>query len=38
MPENFLLTRLKLLKTPKNDSGSPKDQKIAANPMPQDLS
>ena len=36
----FLLTRLKLLKTPEDDSGSPnlasatKDQKIAANPLP----
>ena len=40
----FLLTRLKLLKTPEDDSGSPnlasatKDQKIAANPMPKGLS
>ena len=40
----FLLTRLKLLKTPEDDSGSPnlasatKDQKIDAYLMPQGLS
>ena len=40
----FLLTRLKLLKSPEDDSRSPnlasatKDQKIPANPMPQGLS
>ena len=40
----FLLTRLKLLKTPEDEGGSPnlasatKDQKIAANPIPQGLS
>ena len=44
MPIFFLLVNLKLLKTPEDDSGSPnlasatKDQKIAANPMPQGLS